>query len=163
MRRNHALQVVHTGLKCFEYNKRGTECKYRLNQEGVHIVLPFLTKRKVTLGVDDFIVALRKSLAEPEIEGGHKGLIRSGDFSAAGQTALKAIEDTVGSFVFVLGEDARAPTEFTFAAVAWMGTNSMQLLIKANLAESMLNQLTFETSAAGTAAAAAAFAAAAES
>ena len=60
MRRSGALQIVHTGLKCFEFNKRGVECMYRLNQEGVGIIIPYMTRRKVVVGIEDFVVLLQK-------------------------------------------------------------------------------------------------------
>ena len=208
MRRSGALQIVHTGLKCFEFNKRGVECMYRLNQEGVGIIIPYMTRRKVVVGIEDFVVLLQKvgaglftfsrfqrtthlarslsvcsplplthsplislslslcvlsssshslqCLAEPEIEGAHKGLIRRTDLSAAAQAALAPTLPTLGSFVFVLDSAALAGRGHTehlhFAAVAWMGSATMQLLIKASLAQSMLHQLSHATSGAATAA-----------
>jgi hypothetical protein len=95
-------------------------------------------------------------LAEPEIEGAHKGLIRRTDLSAAAQAALAPTLPTLGSFVFVLDSAALAGRGHTehlhFAAVAWMGSATMQLLIKASLAQSMLHQLSHATSGAATAA-----------
>ena len=48
------VTVVHSGLKAFVRNNKECEVQYRISQEGVHFVSPHMTKRKFSVGVDDF-------------------------------------------------------------------------------------------------------------
>ncbi|CAE7473089.1 NSUN2 [Symbiodinium microadriaticum] len=53
------LKVVMAGIKVFERSQKGAfawggECGYRLNQDGVSVMAPHITKRKITCTVQDF-------------------------------------------------------------------------------------------------------------
>jgi hypothetical protein len=55
------VPIVNTGLKGFMRNNRNVaECavSYRVCQEGVHFLVPFMTKRKFLVGLDDFRTCL---------------------------------------------------------------------------------------------------------
>lgn len=53
------LRVVHTGLKLFERTDSfSSACPYRLCQEAVHYIFPYLTRRQVNLSFSDLCVLL---------------------------------------------------------------------------------------------------------
>jgi multisite-specific tRNA:(cytosine-C5)-methyltransferase len=57
-----ALKVVACGLKMFErqsFGEKGTSCEYRIAQEGVPVILPYLTKQILYPSLDEFISLLR--------------------------------------------------------------------------------------------------------
>ena len=59
MDEKNKLKVVAAGVKVFERQdskvaQTGESCRYRISQEGTHLVLPHMTKQVVALSVDDF-------------------------------------------------------------------------------------------------------------
>ena len=85
------VTVVHSGLKAFVRNNKECEVQYRISQEGVHFVSPHMTKRKFSVGVDDF----RKCLGS-----GPSKTIKVEDFSE--KFAAQARSLSLGSFVVLL-------------------------------------------------------------
>eukprot|EP00890_Picochlorum_soloecismus_P002090 jgi/Picsp_1/2882/NSC_01107-R1_protein len=65
-----ALKVVACGLKMFErqsFGEKGTSCEYRIAQEGVSVILPYLTKQILYPNLDEFISLLRdRALPVPQ-------------------------------------------------------------------------------------------------
>lgn len=55
--REGKIKLVNMGCKIFEKGKEsfaGYECLYRLSQEGIHFILPFMKERKVRVTLDFF-------------------------------------------------------------------------------------------------------------
>eukprot|EP01089_Gocevia_fonbrunei_P012638 TRINITY_DN3042_c0_g1_i1.p1 TRINITY_DN3042_c0_g1~~TRINITY_DN3042_c0_g1_i1.p1 ORF type:complete len:751 (+),score=154.37 TRINITY_DN3042_c0_g1_i1:62-2314(+) len=54
------LKLVHTGVKlASKYNAPGAECEYRLQQDGLFWIYPYLTKRVVHLEQQDLVTLLK--------------------------------------------------------------------------------------------------------
>jgi len=58
------LKTINAGLKLFErQDSKGAQaagsCRYRISQEGIHVVFPFMTKQLLYVGVDEFTSLLR--------------------------------------------------------------------------------------------------------
>ena len=62
------LRVVHAGVITFARTSESAGCEvdYRLSQDGVDLVLPFLTKRRVACGRGDFETLLAGGSHGPE-------------------------------------------------------------------------------------------------
>jgi tRNA (cytosine34-C5)-methyltransferase len=87
------VPIVNTGLKGFMRNNRNVaECavSYRVCQEGVHFLVPFMTKRKFLVGLDDFRTCL----------GGNGKTIHLSQFSESFREQTTSLSP--GSFVVVL-------------------------------------------------------------
>ena len=100
------LRVVHAGVIAFCRTSESARCEvnYRLSQDVVDLILPFLTKRRVACERADF---------EKLLEGGsHNG---AEAFSPSVTHELAAL--SVGSVVFVLEDGSGRPP----ACVAWRG------------------------------------------
>lgn len=114
------LKVVNTGLKLFEYNSRKCECAYRICQEGLPMIRPFMTKRVVSVSLADFLKILETQKESAEVSA----------FSEATQKQLEAME--VGACVFELDGEAKGELTKKFPAfaryfdmmgcVVWRGT-----------------------------------------
>ena len=56
------LHLVNVGLKVFEKNSRpGVDCAYRLQQDGIGALLPYITKRVVDVNFQDMLYLLQNS------------------------------------------------------------------------------------------------------
>jgi hypothetical protein len=99
------LRVVHAGVITFARTSESAGCAvdYRLSQDGVDLVLPFLTKRRVACTRGDF---------EKLLAGGSHGPEAFSEKVRAEVAALGA-----GSVVFVLEDGSARPP----ACVAWRG------------------------------------------
>jgi 16S rRNA C967 or C1407 C5-methylase (RsmB/RsmF family) len=87
------LTIVNTGLKGFMRNNRNVaDCAvtYRVCQEGVHFLVPFMSKRKYVVGIQDFRTCLL----------GEGKTIHLSKFSDALRDKLKDL--STGSFVVIL-------------------------------------------------------------
>ena len=87
------LNVISTGLKLFEFNSRLGECPFRLCQEGLKLIRPYLTKRIVQAPLEDFIHVLQTQQKPEEIK----------TFSVSVQKQLEGMK--VGSCVFELEQE----------------------------------------------------------
>jgi multisite-specific tRNA:(cytosine-C5)-methyltransferase/tRNA (cytosine34-C5)-methyltransferase len=59
--REKRIKLVNMGCKVLEKGKEsfaGHECLYRLSQEGIHFILPFMTERKVLVTLEFFRAVL---------------------------------------------------------------------------------------------------------
>ena len=55
--------VINTGLKIFSKNTKQSNARYRLNQEGVHCIIPFMDdRRKVFVELKDYSLLVDKAL-----------------------------------------------------------------------------------------------------
>lgn len=80
--------VINSGLKVFERNNKECEARYRISQEGVHMIVPFMKKRKVVVNFGDFLTCLKS------------GAIHLDQFSEKTRAEIKSL--SVGSFAAVL-------------------------------------------------------------
>jgi len=61
---NRKLMIIHTGLKAFERNTNEGTVDYRISQEGVHFVLPYMTTnkfnpRRMVVSLEDFKASMQ--------------------------------------------------------------------------------------------------------
>ncbi len=52
------LNIVYTGIKMFARNSKHCSCDFRICQDGLRVLFPYLTKRRAFIHVDDFVRAL---------------------------------------------------------------------------------------------------------
>lgn len=52
-------ELVHTGLRLFQFNTTVGRCPYRLCQESSSFIKPFMTKRKISIHAPDMITLLQ--------------------------------------------------------------------------------------------------------
>jgi 16S rRNA C967 or C1407 C5-methylase (RsmB/RsmF family) len=82
------ITVVNSGLKSFVRNNKECDCTYRIAQEGVHFLLPYITKRKFVINLDDFKKCMTGEVAA------------LAGFSEEFQEGARPV--SVGSFVVIL-------------------------------------------------------------
>jgi hypothetical protein len=88
--------VINTGLKGFTRNSKktgengGSKAEYRINQEGIHFLVRYMTRRKYVVGLEDFATCLQ----------GHGKSIPLSSFSVPFQEQIKLL--SCGSFAVVL-------------------------------------------------------------
>jgi len=57
------VTVINTGLKAFCKNTRQCTARYRLHQEGVHLLIPYFTlKRKIVVSSDEYKLLVQKAI-----------------------------------------------------------------------------------------------------
>ena len=84
------ITTISSGVKAFERQKnQECICAERIAQEGIHFVVPFMTRRKILADPADFIFCLR-----------HGGLKLGENFSPGFAEQMKAL--SLGSFVVAL-------------------------------------------------------------
>lgn len=85
------VTIIGSGVKAFVRNTAwGSDCQYRLSQEGVHLLLPFMSKRKLVVSLEDF----KKCLT------GDGKAMQISEFSE--EFAAVATEVSTGPFVVLL-------------------------------------------------------------
>jgi hypothetical protein len=82
------VTVINSGLKGLVRNNKDCDCRYRIAQEGVHFMMPYMTKRIFTISRDDFDKCLNPDPTAIKI------------FSETFQEGVRPV--SVGSFVIVL-------------------------------------------------------------
>lgn len=90
-----ALHVVATGVKLFEFNARTAECPFRLCQEGVRFIRPFLSKRVLAVSLEDYRKVLETQTKPTGLE----------VFSEAFRESVKEV--SVGACVMELDETSK--------------------------------------------------------
>jgi len=109
------LRVIHAGVKIItrhDSKDMAYDCNYRLSQEGIPPLLPFMSKRKITIAEEDFKTLLTKK--DPFVKW----------FTPAARDALNLIAP--GSLVFVI--EATTKKEWSgFACAGWRGKVSCHL------------------------------------
>lgn len=110
------LHTVHAGVKMFEKNPTKNETfDYRLRQEGVAYLLPWLTKRIVKLDLADFSVLLTKRC------------MLFSDLKTEG--ASQAVADMGGGcMLFMLKSDEWTGSNSVYLA-GWRGTQQLTLFV----------------------------------
>ena len=114
------LKIVNTGLKLFEYNSRKCECAYRICQEGLPVIRKFMTKRIISVCLQDYLLILETQ----------KNAIEATALTEETQQQLNEIE--VGACIFELNEAAKEELSKDFptfkeyfdamGCVVWRGT-----------------------------------------
>ena len=132
------LHLVNVGLKLFEKNSRpGVNCAYRLQQDGIGALLPYLSKRVVDVNFQDMLYLLQQS-------------DRGFPLIAMSPFAARNIEEvTVGSCVLRLNTDefsnekemVDAGIPKNFAIVCWRGEVALSPLVQKNEKASLYNQI----------------------
>ena len=131
-RRNVDLKIVHCGMKVFEKNDRGADtCPYRLQQEGVHLIINKITKCKVGLGPKDFQLL---------VDNRGKLVPYTSKFSPAASKRL--LDEPVGCIVCYLdpslgsapspagqSSTAQSMKAAGLAVVCWRGTHCLNVLM----------------------------------
>ncbi|KAG7364279.1 NOL1/NOP2/sun family RNA methylase [Nitzschia inconspicua] len=82
------VTVIASGLKAFVRNSKDCEATYRVSQEGIHLVAPHMSKRKIVAGIDDFETCLKS------------GTVEIKNFTEEFQKQVRAL--SMGSFVVSL-------------------------------------------------------------
>jgi tRNA (cytosine34-C5)-methyltransferase len=80
--------VINGGLKAFERNSKECRVNYRVNQEGIQFIAPYMTKRKIVVNAKDFCTCCKD------------GAIWLENFSSKFKKEVLALDQ--GSFVVVL-------------------------------------------------------------
>ena len=52
------ITVINSGLKAFERSTKDCEVRYRIAQEGIHMIAPYMKKRKLVINFKDFVNCL---------------------------------------------------------------------------------------------------------
>lgn len=121
------LKIVNTGLKLFEYNSRKCECAYRICQEGLPVIRKFMTKRIISVCLQDYLLILETQ----------KNAIEATALTEETQQQLNEIE--VGACIFELNEAAKEELSKDFptfkeyfdamGCVVWRGTKNINILV----------------------------------
>jgi len=111
------LQVINTGVKFFikQHGNQDTNFPFRLSQEGLQWLYPFITKRKITITEKEFFNLLDNQ--DPF----------DVTFSLETQRAVGQIEQ--GSIIFVLGPNCKSEGWNGMVVSGWKGKVSMKLLL----------------------------------
>ncbi|KAM9959496.1 hypothetical protein ACTFIR_000573 [Dictyostelium discoideum] len=114
---NNSLKVINCALKLFQRHDGlgAMECAYRISQDSVLWIEPFLSKRIVTMTHDDLVMIFKKN--EPFFT----------DFNESICDQLKAMEP--GCFVIKISGALRETLSSGMAFSAWRGKVSMHLLV----------------------------------
>ncbi len=112
------LRVVHAGVKVFEKNpsKNGI-FEYRLRQEGVPFLLPYMTKRVVKMNMVDFTTLL------------HKGALLMDNLT--NEQAKTELKEMVGGCVLLLLDDSenKQSIENSVFMSGWRGNMQLTLFV----------------------------------
>lgn len=141
------LKVVMAGIKVFERSQKGAfagggECGYRLNQDGVSVMAPHITKRKIKCSVQDFCNFLEGGLVSfttlsPDVLQGLQA-VSSGSVVCYYEFERGDIVESDGAGDSASGHDGRS---HTFYAVCWRGIkNTLNVMCTKNDLEDMKHQ-----------------------
>ena len=82
------ITVINSGTKIFERNSKESEVRYRVNQEGIHMIAPYMQKRKLVANFQDFVQCL------------NSGAIYLSSFSSSFAEQMRQL--SLGAFVVAL-------------------------------------------------------------
>jgi len=123
---NYKFRLVHAGLRAFERNSSNKqadnlESTWRVSQEGVSVITPYITRQRIEAPVSDLLKLL------------HESSVRLDDFSPEFSAALSDIKQ--GGFVI---ESQRGFLNRPLLVSAWKARASVNLLVDANEKRSYL-------------------------
>ena len=55
------ITIINSGLKCFERNNNECEVSYRVAQEGIHFLSPYMKNRKFVVSIQDFLTCFSQA------------------------------------------------------------------------------------------------------
>jgi multisite-specific tRNA:(cytosine-C5)-methyltransferase len=92
------IKIVNVGVKVFErQDSKGAQapnsCRYRISQEGVHVVLPHMTKQIVKLSAEEFSMLLRHRAVRHRVDDGKLAEDVDGGVADGGAVERQVIED----------------------------------------------------------------------
>lgn len=123
-----SLRIVHSGLQVFEKNTKGrTGCDYRLSFEGLGMLAPYVTKRRIEMSDKDFTIAVKHCVTAPGAQ------IDNRQFSEKLQEELKEVGH--GCFLATVGGNKVRDAE-KILMVMWCnnhGLSSHALVFKTDL------------------------------
>jgi 16S rRNA C967 or C1407 C5-methylase (RsmB/RsmF family) len=135
------LKIVNAGLRMFEKAREkaservatksgvvGKACPYRLNHESLHLIEPYMTKRKVLCSMED----MEKVLANPKT---------CNPDTLSKETADQIAKISIGSCVFVFElphADDVASAAARKTVVVWRGEKYLNIMVRKQDAESLL-------------------------
>jgi 16S rRNA C967 or C1407 C5-methylase (RsmB/RsmF family) len=90
------ITIINSGLKCFERNNNECDVNYRVGQEGIHFLSPYMINRKFVVTIKDFITCFRHSTTNTT----NFNTIPISSLSPPLQENVRAL--SVGSFLVVL-------------------------------------------------------------
>ncbi|KAK3261916.1 hypothetical protein CYMTET_29206 [Cymbomonas tetramitiformis] len=140
-----AYQVCSTGLKIFERQDKDADvpCSYRLSQEGLQAVLPFLGKQKFRMSVEEYQRFLNKRQLP------FKGDEASENFSKETLETIRS--DLVQGCVVAIPDIEKSLEKQMFgkaeelAVVCWLGTTNISLLVSKPEAVQLLERMGCDT------------------
>eukprot|EP01133_Synstelium_polycarpum_P011949 gene11949-13925_t len=122
------LKVINAGLKAFQkHDGVGDQaCSYRISQDAVTWIEPFMTKRVLSMTHDELTIIIRET--EPMFT----------EFSKDTENALTTLEQ--GCFLIKIQQNSNAQTSGMVFAV-WRGKKSIHLLVQKKEIQSLANIL----------------------
>jgi len=119
------IKFINMGVRVFERQDNkdpSVVCPFRLTQEGVPMVLPYLNRRKIPVTDTDIALLLTRD----------EDSVRNGDFSEVAKPAIEAECNVAGSvaWVFTPRPDSRIQCELVLAG--WMGRTTGRVYIHRN-------------------------------
>jgi len=110
------VQLINTGIRLFvKHTPPGHTCPYRICQEGLGFVLPYVTKQILSVPREDFITLLKA-----------KNPVRFDDLSPKFKEAL--LSQQLGCCIYVVEDHLHEETN-PLALCAWRANASTQLLV----------------------------------
>jgi hypothetical protein len=138
------VKMVSAGVKVFEVTKKNRAGPFRLRQEGVHLVLEHMSKRKVAVTLAELHHILQERPKNKE------GKQSSFDYGKLRVETRQIVENmNPGSFVFVVDDPAypisllRSEFGGSIAMVAWKNPSSFHMMVAK---EELLSKRTFVSS-----------------
>ena len=136
LRVRNQFKIVHTGIKLFERHSSGGCNGYRLNQEGLKVTIGVITKRKVLLTKEDFMMVLSTLGTNHRL-----------DALSSAQTNQTILGMEQGSMALLL-DPAELPQsdvlrDLVLAVCAWRGRKSFTLMAKKDHVQSLLAALQY--------------------
>jgi 16S rRNA C967 or C1407 C5-methylase (RsmB/RsmF family) len=111
------VTIVNSGLKAFDRNSQECEVRYRIAQEGIHFIVPYMTTRKFVISIRDFVKCLGK------------GAIKLSTFTTQFAEGVRQLN--TGSFVVLLeGYETDIPKKLMMVMWRCRGDNINCLVTK---------------------------------
>ena len=120
-----SLHLVATGLKLFEFNSRLGECPYRLCQEALPLLRPYLTKRVIQVSIEDFRSVLATQTKPCNVTTFSEDLQKQVDGLAVGACAMElktSVCETLSN-----KHPAFTSVYSNLMCVVWKGVNTYEL------------------------------------
>ncbi|CAG9465601.1 unnamed protein product [Pedinophyceae sp. YPF-701] len=160
MDRTERMKITALGVKVFERQEAKTPegCSYRIAQEGLPLILPYITKQKVFVSAEEFARLLDQRVVPVLQEGGKNEPDDQGRMPLSNPHTLEQLKRARGGccVVFLKDDDAKALGYVTsdrsddahglaaaspLAIACWRGVGSVSILVNKADAKMMLERL----------------------